>query len=104
MGNEVYQTERDEEDRAAAVAGTSQRNRPSVGYNIVDHNWGDGAGAERLKFTEDSAKWRASQRANELYQKSNNPGHYNILTGQPLTAQVEIPPTPVMPAPFNTRR
>eukprot|EP00998_Keelungia_sp_KM082_P009192 NODE_5360_length_704_cov_308.611785_g5337_i0.p1 GENE.NODE_5360_length_704_cov_308.611785_g5337_i0~~NODE_5360_length_704_cov_308.611785_g5337_i0.p1 ORF type:complete len:224 (+),score=25.43 NODE_5360_length_704_cov_308.611785_g5337_i0:67-672(+) len=86
-----------EAQRWAAMQGTSRRNLPSVGYNIVDHTWGDGLDADRLRFREEAARWRASNRANDLYQKSNNPEGYNVVTGEDTHVSVPVPPKPVPP-------
>eukprot|EP00906_Rhabdomonas_costata_P035399 RCo049731 len=96
--DELYATEQAYDERGAKLAGTSKRNNGSVGYDIVNHNWGGGPEAEKLKFEEDSSKWRACNRANQLYVKGNNSERVNILTGDPLPDHSRgIPPKPSFP-------
>eukprot|EP01001_Neometanema_parovale_P009680 NODE_5922_length_896_cov_76.642950_g5694_i0.p1 GENE.NODE_5922_length_896_cov_76.642950_g5694_i0~~NODE_5922_length_896_cov_76.642950_g5694_i0.p1 ORF type:complete len:207 (-),score=29.08 NODE_5922_length_896_cov_76.642950_g5694_i0:186-806(-) len=95
----LYAEEDADVERGRLMAGTSKRNDPSVGYNILDHRLGDGAEAAKHQFSEDASKWRACNRANYLYEKGNNTGNYNILTGEGKPELVKVPPKPV-PRPF----
>ncbi len=62
-------------------------NNNSVPYNPITLSYGDGPEAERLRYMDQSAEYRAALRSKMLYEKANT---YNPVTGEDVR-EIDVP-------------
>lgn len=91
MESEAVKAEND----AKAIAGTSLRNKGSVGYNLVNGSWGNSHAAAKAHFHDQCVEYAAKLRSAQLDRRSNS-GNFNIVTGEPRVGVV-VPPVPTPP-------
>lgn len=73
-------------------------NVESVSYNTITLQYKDDFGGQKLKFEDDSVRYRAALRAKFLYSKGHRQD-YDVITGQEIQVEsiVTLPEKPVPP-------
>lgn len=74
----------------------SRSNKTSVPYNPISLRYDDGNDGERLRFSDETLRYRSALRADHLQRRMNGAG-YNPITGAPMT-RISVPPAPEPPA------
>lgn len=80
--------------RAAGVG--NRANRASEHFNIVNLTYDDTPQGRMLKFHDDSERYRAMLRTQNLYEKGHSVPH-NIITGERQASPVRLPAPPQRP-------
>ena len=74
----------------------SRSNRTSMPYNPINLQYDDNQDGQRLRYSDDTLKYRGALRAEHLQHRMNGARGFNPLTGQPV-APVVVPPRPQPP-------
>ena len=74
----------------------SRSNKTSVPYNPISLRYDDGNDGERLRFSDETLRYRSALRADHLQRRMNGAG-YNPITGAPME-RISVPPAPDPPA------
>lgn len=74
----------------------SRSNRTSMPYNPINLQYDDNQDGQRLRYSDDTLKYRGALRAEHLQHRMNGARGFNPLTGQPV-APVVVPPRPQAP-------
>ena len=72
------------------------RNKSSVKYNMITLQYEDSYDGQKLKYEDDSLKYRSAVQANQLRHVKSSV-EYDMITGLPLQNKVKVPPKPVEP-------
>lgn len=73
------------------------RNKSSVKYNMITLQYEDSYDGQKLKYDDDTVKYRSAVQANTLRHVQSSV-EYDMITGLPLENKVKVPPKPVEPA------
>lgn len=87
-----------EEQRMAAMREEStfaRSNKTSMPYNPINLRYDDGTDGDRLRYSDDSLRYRGALRAEHLQQRMTSTG-YNPITGE-MIQKVSVPDPPPPP-------
>ena len=73
----------------------ARSNKTSMPYNPINLRYDDGTDGERLRYSDDSLRYRGALRAEHLQQRMTSTG-YNPITGE-VIQKVTVPAAPTMP-------
>jgi|EP00966_Prymnesium_polylepis_P028177 hypothetical protein len=73
----------------------ARSNKTSMPYNPINLRYDDGTDGERLRYSDDSLRYRGALRAEHLQQRMTSTG-YNPITGE-VIQKVTVPNAPMMP-------
>ena len=74
----------------------SRSNKTSVPYNPISLKYDDSNDGDRLRFSDDTLRYRSALRADHLQRRMNGAG-YNPITGAPME-RIKVPDPPSMPS------
>jgi len=89
------QAKREEEARKNLAHASS--NKTSMPYNPINLRYDGGADGDRLRFSDESLRYRGALRAEHLQRRTTSTG-YNPITGAPIE-RVHVPDQPRAPQP-----
>ena len=87
-----------EEQRMAAMRDEStfaRSNKTSMPYNPINLRYDDGTDGDRLRYSDESLRYRGALRAEHLQQRMTSTG-YNPITGE-MIQKVSVPDAPPPP-------
>jgi hypothetical protein len=73
----------------------ARSNKTSMPYNPINLRYDDGADGARLRFSDESLRYRGALRAEHLQRRNTSTG-YNPITGAPIE-RVHVPDAPDAP-------
>ena len=74
----------------------ARSNRTSMPYNPINLRYDEGPDGDRLRFSDESLRYRGAQRAEHLQRRMTSTG-YDPITGAPIQ-RVFVPDAPRMPS------
>ena len=90
-----HQIEQRRMDEMRADFAYARSNRTSMPYNPINLRYDDGADGDRLRYSDESLRYRGALRAEHLQRRSTTTG-YNPITGAPIE-RVHVPDAPRVP-------
>ena len=73
----------------------ARSNKTSMPYNPINLHYDDGIDGDRLRYSDESLRFRGALRAEMLQQRTTSTG-YNPITGE-LIQKVTVPDAPLPP-------
>lgn len=77
----------------------ARSNKTSMPYNPINLRYDDGADGDRLRYSDESLRYRGALRADHLQRRMTSTG-YNPITGAPIS-RVHVPDAPSPPMAEN---
>lgn len=74
----------------------ARSNKTSMPYNPINLRYDDGSDGDRLRFSDESLRYRGALRAEHLQRRMTSTG-YNPITGDPIN-RVHVPEAPAPPS------
>jgi len=93
----MHQMEQQRLDQNRANYSYARSNKTSMPYNPINLRYDDGADGDRLRYSDESLRFRGAQRAEHLQRRSQSTA-YDPITARPRQA-VHVPDPPARPPP-----
>lgn len=88
-----HQTEQQHMDRMRENNSFARSNKTSMPYNPISLKYDDGHDGERLRYSDESLRYRGALRAEHLQRRMTSTG-YDPITGEPIQ-RVFVPQAPI---------
>jgi len=92
-----FQMEAQRQEEARKNLAHASSNKTSMPYNPINLRYDNGADGDRLRFSDESLRYRGALRAEHLQRRTTSTG-YNPITGAPIE-RVHVPEQPRAPQP-----
>mmetsp|Transcript_28613 Transcript_28613/g.73388 ORF Transcript_28613/g.73388 Transcript_28613/m.73388 type:complete len:212 (+) Transcript_28613:35-670(+) len=90
-----HQIEQDRMKAARESASFARSNKTSMPYNPINLRYDDGNDGDRLRYSDESLRYRGALRAEHLQRRATSTG-YDPITGAPIS-RVHVPSAPMKP-------